>query len=172
MVSPQVVFLLEYKGGGGGVCIKYKQGTVENWLPMAANECICVCVGGCDGMGGGGVIRILKSLMGVINSIYYIKELKSSQPTPHVPSSWWIMTTSHLAIYSYIFFILLFYFIYLFIHFLITFFSLRESTRRNYFTWHIWGQFQSPFALHSFGWGSVSCCIVKWERSGSHLREG
>ena len=45
---------------------------------MAANECICVCVGGCDGMGGGGVIRILKSLMGVINSIYYIKEPKSS----------------------------------------------------------------------------------------------
>ena len=78
MVSPQVVFLLEYKGGGGGVCIEYKQGTVENWLPIAANECICVCVGGCDGMGGGGVIRILKSLMGVINSIYYIKEPKSS----------------------------------------------------------------------------------------------
>ena len=46
MVSPQVVFLLEYKGGGGGVCIEYKQGTVENWLPIAANECICVCVGG------------------------------------------------------------------------------------------------------------------------------
>ena len=81
MVSPQVVFLLEYKGGGGGVCIEYKQGTVENLLPIAANECICVCVcggGGCDGMGGGGVIRILKNLMGVINSIYYIKEPKSS----------------------------------------------------------------------------------------------
>ena len=44
---------------------------------------MCVCEGGvwgggCDGMGGGGVIRILKSLMGVINSIYYIKEPKSS----------------------------------------------------------------------------------------------
>ena len=30
--------------GGGGVCIEYKQGTVENWLPVAANECVCACV--------------------------------------------------------------------------------------------------------------------------------
>ena len=29
---------------GGGVCIEYKQGTVENWLPVAANECVCACV--------------------------------------------------------------------------------------------------------------------------------
>ena len=38
--------LQEYErgGGGGGGCIEYKQGTVENWLPVAANECVCVCV--------------------------------------------------------------------------------------------------------------------------------
>ena len=158
MVSPQVVFLQEYKGGGGGVCIEYKQGTVENWLPIAANECVCVCV--C--MWGEGVC-------GQISQFIILKNQNPPTSPPHPPSRWWIMTSPHLAIYSYIFFILLFY---LFIYsFFITFFSLRESTRRNCFTWHIWGQFQSTFALHSFGWGSVSCCIVKWERSGSHLGE-
>ena len=30
VVSPQVVFLQEYKGGGGGGCREYKQGTVES----------------------------------------------------------------------------------------------------------------------------------------------
>ena len=64
MVSPQVVFLLEYKGGGGGVCIEYKQGTVENWLPIAANECICVCVGGVWWDGGRGGHKDIKESHG------------------------------------------------------------------------------------------------------------
>ena len=56
--------------------------------------CVCVCGGGvCGGMGGvwwdggGGVVRILQSLMGVIRSIYHIEEPKSSYsyPYPHPP---------------------------------------------------------------------------------------
>ena len=94
MVSLQVVFLQEYKGGGGGGCIEYKQGTVGNCLPIAANKCVCVCVcvcvwgggGGCMWCdGSGGVVRILQSLMGVIRSIYHIEEPKSSFPYPSPP---------------------------------------------------------------------------------------
>ena len=84
----------------------------------------------------------------------------------------------HLVIYSHIYFYSFILFIYLFIYSFILwllFFPLRESNRRNYFTWHIWGQFQSTFALHSFEWGSVSCyreVRKKWfpsERRVSHL---
>ena len=66
-------------------CIEYKQGTVGNWLPIAANECVCVCVCVCGVVGGGGVVRILQSLMGVIRSIYHIEEPKSSFPHPSPP---------------------------------------------------------------------------------------
>ena len=131
-----------------------------------------VCVGVCcvcAGCGGVGVVRILQSLIGVIRYNWSSKNQNPPIPTPSL--RWWIMTGPHLIIDSYIFFTLLFYLlIYLFIFKF--FFSLGESNRRNYFTWHIWCQFQSNFALYSFGWGSVSCSIVRWKRSGSYLTEG
>ena len=122
MVSPQVVFLQEYKGGGGGVCIEYKQGTVENWLPIAANECVCVCVY----VGGAGC--------GQFSQFIILKNQNPLTPPPHPPSPpsrWWIMTSPHLAIYSYIFFILLFY---LFIYsFLITFIFTKGEYQKELF---------------------------------------
>ena len=117
-----------------------------------------------NGMGRG-VVRILQSLEEVIRSIYHRRtKVLLPHPLPQVMNNDQPPLSYLFICFCYSFIL----FIYLFI-FLITFFSLRESTRRNYFTSHIWGQFQSTFALHSFGWGSVSCSIVKWERS---LREG
>ena len=62
--------------------MEYKQGTVGNWLPIAANECVCVCGGGGVVGWGGGVVRILQSLIGVIRSIYHIEQPNSPTPTP------------------------------------------------------------------------------------------
>ena len=74
--------------------------------------------------GGGGVVRILLSLMGVIRSIYHIEEPKSSYPHPFPQ----VMNNDQPPfsyLFIYIFFILLFYlFIYSFCNY---FFSLRES---------------------------------------------
>ena len=88
-------------------CIEYKQGTVGNWLPIAANECVCVCVCVCMWCGGRGGRRkdITESYGGdQVNLSYW--RTKILLPPPLSPR-WWIMTSPHLVIYSYIFFLTL-----------------------------------------------------------------
>ena len=72
--------------------------------------------GGCGGMGGGGVVRILQSLIGVIRSIYHIEQPNSPTPTPTpLPQVMNKDRPPFSYLFIYIFFILLFYlFIYSF----------------------------------------------------------
>ena len=115
MVSLQVLFLQKYKGGG--VCIEYKQGTVGNWLPIAANE----CVGGvCGGRGEGGCKDITESYGGdQVNLSFWRTKILLPHPHP-LPQ---VMNNDQPPFsYLFIYIFLFFYSIYLFILFVITFF--------------------------------------------------
>ena len=115
--------------------MEYKQGTVGNWLPIAANEFVCVG-GGCGGMGEGGVVRILQSYGGdQVNLSYWRTKILLLVPPPPSPR-WWIMTGPHLVIYSHIYFYSFILFIYLFIYSFILwllFFSAKGEYQKELF---------------------------------------
>ena len=138
---------------------------VWGWVCVCVRVYMCVCGvwwgGGCNDSTesyGGDLVQLI------------IKEPKSSytHPLPQVMNN-------DRPPFSYLFIYFFILFIYLFIHFLSTcFFSLRESTKRNYVTWHIWDQFiWMRFGILLYPDVRNKWVRKKWfpsERRVSHLR--